>query len=69
MKPVLIDVMLGGRFYTQLRYNKRGKPMMHGGEIIEVHKEDDLRKYAEEMLPSIIGKDYKLAFADQEIFR
>ena len=69
MKPVLIDVMLSGRFYTQLRYTKHGRPMIHNGDIIEVHKEEDIRKFVEESLPSIIGKDYKLAFANQELLK
>ena len=69
MKTILIDVMLSGRFYTQLCYTKHGTPMLINGDIIEVHKEDDMRKFAEEHLPSIIGKDYKLAFADQKIIK
>lgn len=69
MKPVLLDVLIDGRFYTQVRYDKRGYPMLVDGEIIEVHKEEDLYKFAEEKLPSLKGKNYQLEFANKPIFR
>jgi len=63
-RPVLLDIMLGGRFVCQLKYTKRGLPKMIDGKIIECHDPGDLKRFVEEKRPSLKGKDYQIAFAE-----
>jgi len=44
-KPLLLDIILNGRFICQLQYNKRGLPDMVNGEIVEVHNTKDLEAF------------------------
>lgn len=67
-KPILVDVMLGGKFVCQLKYTKRGFPRIFAdGEVIESVSQDDLRAFVEEKRPSLKGKDYKVAFSNQRV--
>lgn len=66
---VLIDVMIDGRFYTQVRYDKHGWPEIIDGKIHEVRRDSDMEKFVLDKLPSLKGKDYRLRIADQIVFR
>ena len=66
-KPLLLDIMLNGRFVCQLKYNKRGLPDMVNGEIVEVHNSKDLEAFVLEQRPSLRGKDIKIEFASQKV--
>ena len=66
--PVLIDVMIDGRFYTQVRYTKRGKPLMVDGVIKEVYDAKEIEAFVFEKLPSLKSKKHvNLAFASQKV--
>jgi hypothetical protein len=66
---VLLDIMIDGRFYTQLRYTKRGFPQMVDGVITEVHKSKDIEDFVFEKLPSLKGKkNVNIGFAQQKVF-
>ena len=69
MKPILIDIEVNGRFYTQIRYDKHGFPEMIDGNIIEVYDSDELCRYVEEKIPSLKGKNYKAAISSQQVFK
>lgn len=64
-KPILIDVMLGGRFVCQLRYTKRGFPKYFNGAFIETHDNRDIERFVEEQRPSLKGKPYTIEFSKQ----
>ena len=56
-KKVYIDVMgADGFFICQLRYNRRGRPMMVDGRIEEVYDLDEIRSFVYEKRPSLINR-------------
>lgn len=66
---VLLDIMIDGRFYTQLRYTKRGFPQMIDGVITEVHNSKDIEDFVFEKLHSLKGKkNVSIGFAQQKVF-
>ena len=40
---------------------------MIDGKILEVPMSDDIKKFVEESLPSLVGKDYNIEFAKQRV--
>ncbi len=68
-KTILLDIMVGGHFYTQLRYSKRGFPQMINGVVTEVHDAKDIERFVFEKLPSLNGKkNVNTGFATQQVF-
>ena len=67
MKPLLVDVMVNGSFYTQVTYTKRGRPRMVDGKIVEEHDPDEVKQFVLDTLPSIRNKDFSLAFSNQRV--
>jgi hypothetical protein len=67
MTPILLDIIKNGRFYKQLKYTKRGFPMLIDGKVIETYNSEDIKKFVEESLPSLVGKDYNIKFAEQRV--
>ena len=66
---VLIDVMVGDRFFCQLRYNGSPFPKMINGEVAFVYDDRDIKRFIEEKRPSLIGKNYRYEQATQKVFR
>ena len=64
---LLIDVVLNGRFFCQLRYLKNGNLEWCNNRLIYVYPLEDLQKFVEKQRPSLIGKDYKIEFSNQRI--
>ena len=67
MTPILLDIIKNGRFYKQLKYTKRGFPQIIDGKIVETHDARDIKKFVEESLPSLVGKNYNIKFAKQRV--
>ena len=67
MQPIILDIIKDGRFYKQLKYTKRGFPQMLDGKIVEAHDADDIKRFVEESLPSLVGKNYNIKFAKQRV--
>ena len=67
MQPIILDIIKEGRFYKQLKYTKRGFPQIVDGKIVETHDVRDIKKFVEESLPSLVGKDYNIKFAKQKV--
>ena len=67
MTPILLDIIKNGRFYKQLKYTKRGFPMLIDGKVIETYNSEDIKKFVEESLSSLVGKDYNIKFAKQRV--
>ena len=67
MQPIILDIIKDGRFYKQLKYTKRGFPQMLNGKIVEAHDADDIKRFVEESLPSLVGKNYNIKFAKQRV--
>jgi hypothetical protein len=67
MTPILLDIIKNGRFYKQLKYTKRGFPILIDGKVIETYNSEDIKKFVEESLPSLVGKDYNIEFAKQRV--
>lgn len=67
MKTILIDIMLNSRFVCQMKYIKRGFPVMIDGDVKEAHDIDDIKRYVEEKRPSLKGKPYIINFTSQRV--
>lgn len=64
---LLLDVMVDGRYYHQLKYPKRGFPTFIDGSIIEVHNLEDIKTFVEDKLPSLKGKKWSAIPTDQRV--
>ncbi len=64
---LLLDIMLNGRFFCQLRYTGRGRLEWLGEKLGYVYNEASIRSFIERMRPSLRGKDYKVDFAKQRV--
>ena len=69
MQPIILDIIKDGRFYKQLRYTKRGFPQMLDGKIVETHDNRDIKRFVEESLPSLKGKNYNISFTKQKVWK
>lgn len=67
-QPVLIDIMIDGLFACQMKYNKRGRPEMIDGEVVEVFKLEDIENYVYERRPSLKTKNIKIEFSNQRVY-
>ena len=67
LKPILLDIMLDGRFVCQLRYARHGQLKIINGRMKEVHDLDDLQSFVEHQRPSLIGQPYKIEFSQQRV--
>ena len=65
---ILIDVMVCGRFFCQLRYKGTPFPEIINGKVVPVYNADDIKKFIEKERPSLIGKKYNIQFASQQVF-
>lgn len=67
-KPILLDVMQGGKFICQLVYTKRGLPAIVDGEIREVYDMEDLEQFVYENRPSLRGGgNFEIAFSNNRV--
>lgn len=60
MKTIVLDIMVGGRFYCQLRY--KSYPFYR-------ITQKELKEFAERERPSLKGKDYEIIQTEQKRFR
>jgi hypothetical protein len=67
MKPLLLDVMLNGRFVCQLKYEGMTFHEMIDGKVVPVYDADDMKRFVYEQRPSLRGKDIKIEFSSQII--
>lgn len=68
-KELLLDIMVDGRFYTQLRYNGHPFPKLIDGEVVPVYDRKDIERFVIEKRPSLKGKkNVTIAFAKQKVF-
>lgn len=67
MKPILLDIMLGGRFICQLRYNGTPFPMMVDGKVQPTYDGDDIKRFVYEQRPSLRGKDIRIEFSNNKV--
>jgi len=68
-KPVLLDIMVENKFYTQLRYRGAPVPSFVDGKIIPCYDDDDIRSFVFSTLPSIRGKKVRICIATQTVFK
>lgn len=64
---VLLDIMLGGRFICQLRYDGMPFPEMIDGKIVPVYDSEDIRKFVYEKRPSLRGRDIRIEFSNNKV--
>ena len=65
-RGVLLDVMEGDRFLCQIRYTKRGFPILVDGEVVESYDLNELKDFVYEKRPSFRNKkDIRIAFSNQ----
>lgn len=41
--------------------------MLIDGKVIETYNSEDIKKFVEESLPSLVGKNYNIKFAKQKV--
>lgn len=63
--PLYIDIMQDGRFLCQLRYPKRGFPVMQEGRIVEEYNFADIEAFVYEKRPSLRDKNIKILLSNQ----
>ena len=66
-KPLLLDIMLDGRYKCQVKYTKHGFPTIIEGRVVELFNINELKAYVEETRPSLAGKHFNILFSDQKI--
>ena len=65
-KKVLLDIMLGGKFVCQLKYEGMPFPELIDGKIVPVYDAEDMERFVYEQRPSLRGKDIKIEFSSQK---
>ena len=65
-KKVLLDIMLGGKFICQLKYDGMPFPELIDGKVVPVYDSEDLEKFVFEKRPSLRGKDIRIEFSSQK---
>ena len=65
-KKVLLDIMLGGRFICQLKYEGMPFPELINGKVVPVYDSMDIERFVFEKRPSLRGKDIKIEFSNQK---
>jgi len=65
-KQILLDIMLGGRFICQLKYEGMPFPELINGKVVPVYDAEDLERFVYEKRPSLRGKDIKIEFSNQK---
>ena len=65
-KKVLLDIMLGGKFICQLKYDGMPFPELIDGKVVPVYDSEDLEKFVYEKRPSLRGKDIRIEFSSQK---
>ena len=67
-RELLLDIMLGGRYVCQLKYTKRGFPLiLQDGKVTESIDIKDLEDFVVEQKPSLKGKDFRIEFSNQRV--
>ena len=66
-KKFLLDIMLGGKFVCQLKYEGMPFPEMIDGKVVPVYDAEDMARFVFEKRPSPRGKDIKIEFSSQII--
>lgn len=70
--PILLDVMLDGRFVCQLRYHSdRRFYHLCCQKVVSssLYDSDSLRYFVESRRPSLAGKRYSIRFSNQIVFQ
>ena len=63
MKYLRFDVMLDDRFIATMKMECKPHPILVDGELINIDMtEESVREFVEGRLPSLKGKDFKIAF-------
>lgn len=67
MKPLLIDVMLDGRYVGQLKYDGNYHLENIDGKVLQCISEKDAREFVESKYTWLSGKDFKVEFTTQRV--
>lgn len=65
-KKVLLDIMLGGKFICQLKYEGMPFPEMIDGKVVPVYDSEDMERFVYNQRPSLRGKDIRIEFSNQK---
>lgn len=66
-KQILLDIMLGGRFICQLKYEGMPFPELINGKVVPVYDTKDMARFVFEKRPSLRGKDIRIEFAKNKV--
>ena len=65
--PILLDIMLDGRFLCQMKYPHRGFPQMLDGKLVEAYDYNDFEKFVFEKRPSLCNKQIAILPSNQRV--
>lgn len=68
-KAQLFDVVLSdGSFFCQLRYTGQPFPKIINGNVVLSYDTRDLKRFAIEKRPSLIGKNFNVFLTNQRVY-
>lgn len=65
--PLILDIMLDGRFICQLRYKGYPFPKIIDGKVTLCYEDSDLMRFVFEQRPSLIGKKVCIIPSNQKV--
>ncbi len=65
--PLLLDIMLDGRFVCQLKYHGQPFPKIINGKVMATYDARDIEKFVRDKKPSLNGKPIEIAFTNQRV--
>jgi len=65
--PILLDIMLDGRFLCQMKYPHRGFPQILDGKTVEAYDYKDFEKFVFEKRPSLRNKQIVILPSKQRV--
>ena len=62
---IYLDIYLNGRFYCQLKCPYR----LEFSSGVEIANVPDIREFVTSQRPSLNGKDFRVSFSNQKVFK
>lgn len=67
--PLLLDIMLDGRFLCQMSYKGNPMPILVNGDVMPLYDTEEIQKYVYQERPSLKGKNINIRFSTKKTFR
>jgi hypothetical protein len=67
MTMILLDILVDGSYYTQLRYHGKPYKDIIDGRVTEVYDGDKLKDFVLNMLPSLKNREFSIYPTEQSV--